>query len=181
MIQIPKRKMCPCIATGSDSASPAVGGYPGPWAITKYHQQTVEGRDLTPPEGGGAGNKVEGSETSSVTHRGGLQGGVRRRLTYGGGSAAEGALQAVGALLHHPPIAPEPETPIQCWLEDVANLVTTAQQQLITGGRASTAGTSHAKRGLDASRAPRRCKGRGLRKDQNQVILDPLSLHPRPG
>nr|AAK71558.1 putative gag-pol protein precursor [Oryza sativa Japonica Group] len=68
--------------------------------------------------------------------------GARRRLTYGDGGSPRGALQAAGALLRHPPVNSEPETPIQRWLDDVANLVTTAQRQLAAGGRPAVTGTS---------------------------------------
>ncbi len=37
--------------------------------------------------------------------------GVRRHLNYADGGTPQGALQAVGALLWHPPVNPEPEIP----------------------------------------------------------------------
>lgn len=68
--------------------------------------------------------------------------GARRRLTYGDGGSPRGALQAAGAFLRHPPVNSEPETPVQRWLDDVANLVTTAQRQLAACGRPATTSTS---------------------------------------
>nr|ABA98939.1 transposon protein, putative, unclassified [Oryza sativa Japonica Group] len=70
--------------------------------------------------------------------------GGRRLLVYGDGSTPQGALQAAGALLRHPPVVHDPESPAQRWLEDVANLVMTAQQRLGAGGRSATTKTSGA-------------------------------------
>nr|CBG76438.1 OO_Ba0013J05-OO_Ba0033A15.25 [Oryza officinalis] len=91
---------------------------------------------------GKALEEVEGSATSPLAgDGGGRRGGVRRRLTYGDDGTPQGALQATGALLRHPPVVPDPETPPQRWLDDVANQVMTAQQRLGTGRRSSTTGT----------------------------------------
>nr|CAH67815.1 OSIGBa0138H21-OSIGBa0138E01.6 [Oryza sativa] len=70
---------------------------------------------------------------------------------YGDGGSPQGALQAEGALLRHPPVNPEPETPVQRWLDYVANLVTAAQRQLATGGRSTAAGTSRTSVTLSSS------------------------------
>nr|CAD41181.1 OSJNBb0002J11.5 [Oryza sativa Japonica Group]CAE05567.1 OSJNBb0116K07.20 [Oryza sativa Japonica Group] len=70
--------------------------------------------------------------------------GERRLLVYGDGSTPQGALQAAGALLRHPPVVHDPESPAQRWLDDVANLVMTAQQRLGAGGRSATTKTSGA-------------------------------------
>lgn len=67
---------------------------------------------------------------------------VRRCLTYGDGGMPQGALQAGGDHLRHPPVIPEPQTPVQRWLDNVANLVTAAQQQLAVDRRPVTTGTS---------------------------------------
>jgi hypothetical protein len=55
------------------------------------------GSALSPPPGGGRPRRI----------------GARRRLTYGDGDSPQGALQAAGALLRHPPVNSEPETPVQ--------------------------------------------------------------------
>nr|AAX95687.1 RNase H, putative [Oryza sativa Japonica Group] len=89
--------------------------------------------------------RVEGSATSTSTGDGeGRRDGERRLLVYGDGSTPQGALQAAGALLRHPPIVPDPEAPAQRWLDDVANLVMTARQRLGAGGRSSATKTSGA-------------------------------------
>nr|CAH67804.1 OSIGBa0132E09-OSIGBa0108L24.18 [Oryza sativa] len=89
--------------------------------------------------------RVEGSATSTSTGDGeGRRDGERRLLVYGDGSTPQGALQAAGALLRHPPVVPDPESPAQRWLDDVANLVMTAQQRLGAGGRSSATKTSGA-------------------------------------
>nr|CAE01792.1 OSJNBa0039K24.11 [Oryza sativa Japonica Group] len=89
--------------------------------------------------------RVEGSTTSTSTGDGeGRRDGERRLLVYGDGSTPQGALQAAGALLRHPPIVPDPESPAQRWLDDVANLVMTARQRLGAGGRSSATKTSGA-------------------------------------
>nr|CAH66232.1 H0825G02.9 [Oryza sativa] len=87
--------------------------------------------------------EVERSATSPPTVNGeGRRDGERRLLVYGDGSTPQGALQAAGALLRHPPVVPDPETPARRWLDDVADLVMTAQQRLGAGGRSSATGTS---------------------------------------
>nr|ABA98027.2 retrotransposon protein, putative, unclassified [Oryza sativa Japonica Group] len=89
--------------------------------------------------------RVEGSATSTSTGDGeGRRDGERRLLVYGDGSTPQGALQAAGALLRHPPIVPDPESPAQRWLDDVANLVMTVRQRLGAGGRSSATKTSGA-------------------------------------
>nr|AAX96464.1 retrotransposon protein, putative, unclassified [Oryza sativa Japonica Group]ABA92565.1 retrotransposon protein, putative, unclassified [Oryza sativa Japonica Group] len=89
--------------------------------------------------------RVEGSATSTSTGDGeGRRDGERRLLVHGDGSTPQGALQAAGALLHHPPVVPDPKSPAQRWLDDVANLVMTAQQCLGAGGRSSATKTSGA-------------------------------------
>nr|CAH67900.1 OSIGBa0115K01-H0319F09.6 [Oryza sativa] len=83
--------------------------------------------------------RVEGSATSTSTGDGeGRRDGERRLLVYGDGSTPQ------GALLRHPPIVPDPESPAQRWLDDVANLVMTARQRLGAGGRSSATKTSGA-------------------------------------
>nr|ABA95702.1 retrotransposon protein, putative, unclassified [Oryza sativa Japonica Group] len=58
--------------------------------------------------------RAEGSATSTPTGGGeGRRDGERRLLVYGDGSTPQGALQAAGALLHHPPVAHDPESPAQ--------------------------------------------------------------------
>nr|AAV59295.1 putative polyprotein [Oryza sativa Japonica Group] len=89
--------------------------------------------------------RIEGSATSTSTGDGeGRRDGERRLLVYGDGSTPQGALQAAGALLRHPPVVPDPESPAQRWLDDVANLVMTARQRLGAGGRSSATKTSGA-------------------------------------
>nr|AAR87221.1 retrotransposon protein, putative, unclassified [Oryza sativa Japonica Group] len=89
--------------------------------------------------------EVERSATSPLAGNGeGWRDGERRLLVYGDGSTPQGALQAAGALLRHPPVVPDPETPARRWLDDVADLVITAQQRLGAGGRSSATGTSGA-------------------------------------
>nr|ABA99910.2 retrotransposon protein, putative, unclassified [Oryza sativa Japonica Group] len=89
--------------------------------------------------------EVGGSATSLPTDDGGgRRDGARRRLVYGNGGTPQGALQAAGALLRHPPVVPDPETPARRWLDDVADLVMMAQQRLGAGGRSSATGTSGA-------------------------------------
>nr|CAE05030.2 OSJNBa0044M19.17 [Oryza sativa Japonica Group]CAE05529.2 OSJNBa0053B21.3 [Oryza sativa Japonica Group] len=79
---------------------------------------------------------VERSAISPPTGNGkGRRDGECRLLVYGDGSTPQGALQAAGALLRHPPVVPDPETPARRWLDDVADLVMTAQQRLGAGGR----------------------------------------------
>nr|ABA99771.1 retrotransposon protein, putative, unclassified [Oryza sativa Japonica Group] len=86
-----------------------------------------------------------GSATSPPAGDGGGQrDGARRRLVYGDGGTPQGALQAAGALLRHPPVVPDPETPARRWLDDVADLVMTAQQRLGAGGRSSATEASGA-------------------------------------
>lgn len=50
----------------------------------------------------------------------------------------------MGALLRHPSVILEPETPVRRWLDDVTHLVTTAPRQLAAdaGDRPTTTGTS---------------------------------------
>nr|ABA94871.2 retrotransposon protein, putative, unclassified [Oryza sativa Japonica Group] len=87
--------------------------------------------------------RVEGSATSTSTGDGeGRRDGERRILVYGDGSTPQGTLQAAGALLRHPPVVPDPESPAQRWLDDVAKLVMTARQRLDAGGRTSATKTS---------------------------------------
>nr|CAE75910.1 OSJNBb0115I21.13 [Oryza sativa Japonica Group] len=87
--------------------------------------------------------RVERSATSTSTGDGeGRRDGERRLLVYGDGNTPQGALQAAGALLRHPPVVPDPESPAQRWLDDVANLVMTARQRLDAGGRSSATKTS---------------------------------------
>lgn len=50
-----------------------------------------------------------------------------------------------------PLVDPEPETSVRCWLDDVANLVTTAQRQLAAGGRTTAAGISRSTIALSLS------------------------------
>nr|ABA94235.1 retrotransposon protein, putative, unclassified [Oryza sativa Japonica Group] len=89
--------------------------------------------------------EVERSATSPPAGDGeGRRDGERRLLVYGDGSTPQGALQAAGALLRHPPVVPDPETPARRWLDDVADLVMTAQQRLGTGGRSSATKASGA-------------------------------------
>nr|CAE01745.2 OSJNBb0056F09.8 [Oryza sativa Japonica Group] len=88
---------------------------------------------------------VERSATSPPTSDGeGRRDGEHRLLVYGDGSTPQGALQAAGALLRHPPVVPDPETPARRWLDDVADLVMTAQQRLGAGGRSSATKASGA-------------------------------------
>nr|AAT93943.1 putative polyprotein [Oryza sativa Japonica Group] len=88
---------------------------------------------------------VERSATSPPTSdEEGRRDGERRLLVYGDGSTPQGALQAAGALLRHPPVVPDPETPARRWLDDVADLVMTAQQRLGAGGRSSATKASGA-------------------------------------
>nr|CAH67840.1 OSIGBa0159H11-OSIGBa0137A07.3 [Oryza sativa] len=97
------------------------------------------------PKRGEALERVEKSAASPVAGGAGeRRDGERRLLVYGDGSTPQGALQAVGALLRHPPVVPDPESPAQRWLDDVANLVMTAQQRLGAGGRSATTKTSGA-------------------------------------
>nr|CAE76060.1 B1248C03.19 [Oryza sativa Japonica Group]CAE76067.1 B1340F09.5 [Oryza sativa Japonica Group] len=87
--------------------------------------------------------RVERSATSTSTGDGeGRRDGERRLLVYGDGSTPQGALQAAGALLRHPPVVPDPESPAQRWLDDVAKLVMMARQRLDAGGRSSATKTS---------------------------------------
>nr|ABF95742.1 retrotransposon protein, putative, unclassified [Oryza sativa Japonica Group] len=89
--------------------------------------------------------RAEGSTTSTSTGGGeGRRDGERRLLVYGDGSTPQGALQAAGALLRHPPVAHDPESPAQRWLDDVAKLVMTARQRLDAGGRSSATKASGA-------------------------------------
>nr|AAS07367.1 putative polyprotein [Oryza sativa Japonica Group]ABF99863.1 retrotransposon protein, putative, unclassified [Oryza sativa Japonica Group] len=97
------------------------------------------------PKQGEALERVEKSAASPVAGGAGeRRDGERRLLVYGDGSTPQGALQAAGALLRHPPVVPDPESPAQRWLDDVANLVMTAQQRLGAGGRSVTTKTSGA-------------------------------------
>nr|AAU90208.1 putative polyprotein [Oryza sativa Japonica Group] len=94
---------------------------------------------------GEALGEVERSATSpSAGDGGGRRDGARRRLVYGDGGTPQGTLQAAGALLRHPPVVPDPETPARRWLDDVADLVMTAQQRLGAGGRSSATEASGA-------------------------------------
>nr|AAT81661.1 putative retrotransposon protein [Oryza sativa Japonica Group]ABF97633.1 retrotransposon protein, putative, unclassified [Oryza sativa Japonica Group] len=94
---------------------------------------------------GEALGEVEGSATSPPAgDGGGRRDGARRRLVYDDGGTPQGALQAAGALLRHPPIVPDPETPARRWLDDVADLVMTAQQRLSACGRSSATEASGA-------------------------------------
>nr|ABA91954.2 retrotransposon protein, putative, unclassified [Oryza sativa Japonica Group] len=89
--------------------------------------------------------RAEGSATSTPTGGGeGRRDGERRLLVYGDGSTPQGALQAAGALLRHPPVAHDPESPAQRWLDDVAKLVMTVRQRLDAGGRSSATKASGA-------------------------------------
>src|SRR5512135_3538772 len=97
------------------------------------------------PKRGEALERVERSATSPIAGDGEeLRDGERRILFYGDGSTPQGALQAASALLRHPPVVPDPESPAQRWLADVATLVMTAQQRLGAGGRSSATKTSGA-------------------------------------
>nr|AAU44223.1 putative polyprotein [Oryza sativa Japonica Group] len=88
---------------------------------------------------------VERSATSPPTSDGERRrDGERCLLVYGDGSTPQGVLQAAGALLRHPPVVPDPETPARRWLDDVADLVMTAQQRLGAGGRSSATKASGA-------------------------------------
>src|SRR5512144_1228933 len=94
---------------------------------------------------GEARGEVEGSATSPPAGDwGGRRDGARRRLVYGDGGTPQGALQAAGTLLRHPPVVPDPETPARRWLDDVADLVMTAQRRLGAGGRSSATEASGA-------------------------------------
>nr|AAK92616.1 Putative retroelement [Oryza sativa Japonica Group] len=89
--------------------------------------------------------RAEGSATSTSTGGGeGRRDGEHRLLVYGDGSTPQGALQAAGALLRHPPVAHDPESPAQRWLDDVAKLVMTARQRLDADGRSSATKASGA-------------------------------------
>nr|CAH67521.1 OSIGBa0131L05.2 [Oryza sativa] len=115
-------------------------------------EQNPRRRARTPPSPsrrnlgrGEALGEVEGSATSPPAGDwGGRRDGARRRLVYGDGGTPQGALQAAGALLRHPPVVPDPETPARRWLDDVADLVMTAQQRLGAGGRSSATEASGA-------------------------------------
>nr|CAE02097.1 OSJNBa0020I02.4 [Oryza sativa Japonica Group] len=115
-------------------------------------EQNPRRRARTPPPPsrrnlgrGEALGEVEGSATSPPAgDGGGRRDGVRRRLVYGDGVTPQGALQAAGALLRHPPVVPDPETLARRWLDDVADLVMTAQQRLGAGGRSSATKASGA-------------------------------------
>nr|AAQ56567.1 hypothetical protein OSJNBa0070J19.25 [Oryza sativa Japonica Group] len=109
---------------------------------------------------------VEKSATSPLAGDGeGRRDGERRLLVYGDGSTPQGMLQAAGALLRHPPVVPDPETPARRWLDDVANLVMTAQQHLGTGRRSSatkasgvaTTGSASSRRRARRAAAVTRC------------------------
>jgi hypothetical protein len=97
------------------------------------------------PKQGEALERVERSAASPIAGDGGeRRDGERRLLVYGDGSTPQGALQAVGALLRHPPVVHDPESPAQRWLDDVANLVMTARQRLGAGERSTATKTSGA-------------------------------------
>nr|CAD41709.2 OSJNBa0010D21.11 [Oryza sativa Japonica Group] len=97
------------------------------------------------PKRGEALERVERSATSPIAGDGEKRrDGERRLLVYGDGSTPQGALQAAGALLRHPPVAHDPESPAQRWLDDVAKLVMTARQRLDAGGRSSATKASGA-------------------------------------
>src|SRR5512142_1634900 len=81
------------------------------------------------PKRGEVPERVERSATSPIAGGGEeRRDGERRLLVYGNGNTPQGALQAAGALLRHPPVVPDPESPAQRWLDDVAKLVMTARQ-----------------------------------------------------
>nr|CAE03836.3 OSJNBb0013J13.13 [Oryza sativa Japonica Group] len=115
-------------------------------------EQNPRRRARTPPSPsrrnlgrGEALGEVERSATSPPAgDGGGRRDGARRRLAYGDGGTPQGTLQAAGALLRHPPVVPDPETPARRWLDDVADLVMTAQQRLGAGGRSSATEASGA-------------------------------------
>nr|CAH67964.1 OSIGBa0142I02-OSIGBa0101B20.7 [Oryza sativa] len=122
---------------------------------------------------------LEGVERSATSPRAddgeGRRDGERRLLIYGDGSTPQGALQAAGALLRHPPVVPDPETPTRRWLDDVANLVMTAQQRLGAGGRSSaTKATGAATVGSVSSR--RRARRAAAVTRRSSAI--PLSMPP---
>nr|CAH67296.1 OSIGBa0103O01.14 [Oryza sativa]CAH67380.1 OSIGBa0159F11.4 [Oryza sativa] len=97
------------------------------------------------PKRGEAFERVEKSATSPIAGDGEeRRDGERRLLVCGDGNTPQGALQAAGALLRHPPVVPDPESPAQRWLDDVAKLVMTAQQHLDAGGRSSATKASGA-------------------------------------
>nr|CAD40323.2 OSJNBb0054B09.8 [Oryza sativa Japonica Group] len=97
------------------------------------------------PKQGEALERVERSAASPIAGDGGeRRDGDRRLLVYGDGSTPQGALQAAGALLRHPPVVPDPESPAQRWLDDVAKLVMTARRRLDAGGRSSATKASGA-------------------------------------
>nr|ABA98412.1 retrotransposon protein, putative, unclassified [Oryza sativa Japonica Group] len=102
------------------------------------------GSALSPPPGGGKPRHA----------------GARRRLTYDDGGSPQGA-PGSGGLFTASPVNSEPETPVQRWLDDVANLVTTTQQQLAAGGRPATTGTSRTPTALSLS-ARRRARRSAL-------------------
>lgn len=110
----------------------------------------------------------------------GCRGGVHRRLTYDDGGTPQGALQAVGPLLRHPLVVPKPETPVQRWLDDVANMVTAAQRQLAPGGRISATGTSRASTALSSSSAPPPTFGHRRHLSQPPLPRLPSHVRPRP-
>lgn len=58
---------------------------------------------------------------------------------------------ALGRTSAPPLVDPEPETSVWCWLDDVANLVTTAQRQLAAGSRTTAAGISRSTIALSLS------------------------------
>nr|AAP53804.1 retrotransposon protein, putative, unclassified [Oryza sativa Japonica Group] len=115
-------------------------------------EQNPRRRARTPPSPsrrnpgrGVALGEVERSVTSPPAgDGGGRRDGARRRLVYGDGGTPQGALQAAGALLRHPPVVPDPKTPARRWLDDVADLVMTAQRRLGAGGRSSATEASGA-------------------------------------
>ncbi len=66
------------------------------------------------PKQGEALERVDKSTASPIAGDAGeRRDGERRLLVYGDGSTPQGALQAVGALLRHPPVVPDPESPAQ--------------------------------------------------------------------
>nr|CAH67174.1 H0211B05.11 [Oryza sativa] len=133
-------------------AERAVAHNLSPSASGDDEEQNPRRRARTPPSPSRRGfgreeafEEVERSATSPPAGDGeGRRDGERRLLVYGDGSTPQGALQAVGALLRHPPVVPDPETLARRWLDDVANLVMTAQQRLGAGGRSSAAKASGA-------------------------------------
>nr|ABA96229.2 retrotransposon protein, putative, unclassified [Oryza sativa Japonica Group] len=133
-------------------AEQAVAHNLSPSASGDDGEQNPRRRASTPPSPSrrslGREEALEGVERSATSPPAGdgegRRDGERRLLVYGDGSTPQGALQAAGALLRHPPVVPDPETPARRWLDDVADLVMTAQQRLGAGGRSSATKASGA-------------------------------------